>query len=914
MSETVPPEAPVATDNYGAVKDIEKQQQDENEVQKSEPNTSAASKSSSLLKWILGLVLLVGIICAIAIPLSLRNNDNATSTENAQQQEGNEQKPGTVVNNTTSDTIKTNGTRYFNTAAGPFNASIQLLSSDITDGYKDDSDLEESLNNAANFFLGITYTQNLNIGQISNSDYGDGVTLGAPEGGTGNEQPAMADVTDSVNKDTSSTTSKVTGSDYGTNNQENGVEEGDVIVSDGQYVYAAYGKYLVIWSTSTGTIVKTIEMPAANVTGQTAGTSGDTTLSSQKIASDMMYYPAEPSIVSLLLHDGRLLVTVTGYGPTYWYSGNGPQKVLGDYMATQLRLYDVATLVSSSSSTADAGLIGFKRLNGSYSSIRAVNGVAHLVATSYVNTYEYLAAPLSRYNFDNVTDAQYEQRVAQIAPELSLNFTFELMRELRAGGSTPKLTRINLWDDTFSDTGIEQQAYSAGLLNTLVLIHSIDLTASPTDGKLTVASSGSFVPGWAQVYGSDSRLVLAATVWQYDDVKQISKESTALLAYEMSGTSTIANSIGRVSGSILNPYSIDVVGDYLRIAVTIRNDTVIVLRDVAVDDTVSATQNNTSSSSPSVGGTDNTTDIIIDDPGFTWTPPDTENYIIVLSLPGANGENPGQMVEQGRVQLGKPKESFTSIRFFDNIAYAVTFEQTDPFYVVDLSTPTQPTILAALEISGFSSYLHPLDTTNTHLLAIGQDADSEGNIIGLMLTVFDVTVPSSPKNISKYNIQVDPNISSYSDSLWDYKAARYYDGYLFLPVDLANYNNYTSAFYGTMVFKIDKDTYAITEDNQCRVSNKPYDYYATPYETIAVDTLPNDNSTASITPNVTTVPCNYTGGWLPSRSMVFNGDLLTTRTNEVILTDLSTCGRLWNFTIDIPNPDGCQVYNNYYAS
>ena len=40
-------------------------------------------------------------------------------------------------------------------------------------------------------------------------------------------------------------------------------------------VYAAYGKYLVIWSTSTGTIVKTIEMPAANVTGQTAGTSGD---------------------------------------------------------------------------------------------------------------------------------------------------------------------------------------------------------------------------------------------------------------------------------------------------------------------------------------------------------------------------------------------------------------------------------------------------------------------------------------------------------------------------------------------------------------------------------------------------------------------------------------------------------------
>jgi hypothetical protein len=338
----------------------------------------------------------------------------------------------------------------------------------------------------------------------------------------------------------------------------------------------------------------------------------------------------------------------------------------------------------------------------------------------------------------------------------------------------------------------------------------------------------------------------------------------------------------------------DVVGDILRIAVTVRNDTAIMLRDsVTTDDTV-----NINSSSVSEG------DSSASNPIYTWTPTDTENYIITLSLPGTSGDNPGQMVEQGRVQLGKPKESFTAIRFFDNIAYAVTFEKTDPFYVVDLSDPANPNILAALEISGFSSYLHPLNADNTRILAIGQDADSDGNNIGLMLTVFDMTIPSSPKNISRYKFQ-EPNVSSSSGSSWDHKAARYYDGYLFLPVDVANYYNYTTAFSGTMVFNIDKDTYAITENTQCRVSNKPY-YNGVGYDTMIVST-PIDSSGNVTAPNVTTVPCNYTWGLLPSRSMLFNGDLLTTRVNEVILTDLSTCGRLWNFTIDIPIPGGCQV-------
>jgi hypothetical protein len=50
----------------------------------------------------------------------------------------------------------------------------------------------------------------------------------------------------------------------------------------------------------------------------------------------------------------------------------------------------------------------------------------------------------------------------------------------------------------------------------------------------------------------------------------------------------------------------------------------------------------------------------------------------------------------------------------------VTFEQTDPFYVVDVADPTAPRVLGALHLPGWSSYLHPV---GPHLvLGLGQSS------------------------------------------------------------------------------------------------------------------------------------------------------------------------------------------------
>ncbi|MEK7158809.1 MAG: beta-propeller domain-containing protein, partial [Patescibacteria group bacterium] len=68
----------------------------------------------------------------------------------------------------------------------------------------------------------------------------------------------------------------------------------------------------------------------------------------------------------------------------------------------------------------------------------------------------------------------------------------------------------------------------------------------------------------------------------------------------------------------------------------------------------------------------------------------------------------------GSVENIAPGEQFYAARFFGDRAYLVTFQVTDPLFVVDLSDPKNPKILGELEIPGYSTYLQPYD--ETHLI------------------------------------------------------------------------------------------------------------------------------------------------------------------------------------------------------
>lgn len=110
-------------------------------------------------------------------------------------------------------------------------------------------------------------------------------------------------------------------------------------------------------------------------------------------------------------------------------------------------------------------------------------------------------------------------------------------------------------------------------------------------------------------------------------------------------------------------------------------------------------------------------------------------------------------------------EEIKSARFMGDMGYFVTYRNTDPLFMVDLSNPEEPRIMDELKITGYSAYLHFLDDDN--LLGIGFESDSDTGIEeGVKVTLFDVS--------DKSDIRVKENFKygkgTYSDAINNHNA------------------------------------------------------------------------------------------------------------------------------------------------
>ncbi len=109
-------------------------------------------------------------------------------------------------------------------------------------------------------------------------------------------------------------------------------------------------------------------------------------------------------------------------------------------------------------------------------------------------------------------------------------------------------------------------------------------------------------------------------------------------------------------------------------------------------------------------------------------------------------------------------EQIYATRFIGDKCYLVTFKQIDPFFVIDLSNPTNPEVLGELKIPGYSTYLHPYD--ETHIIGIGRDDQK------VKISLFDVSDLENPMEISKYEIENDDEdwYWAQSSALYEHKA------------------------------------------------------------------------------------------------------------------------------------------------
>jgi len=306
------------------------------------------------------------------------------------------------------------------------------------------------------------------------------------------------------------------------------------------------------------------------------------------------------------------------------------------------------------------------------------------------------------------------------------------------------------------------------------------LTFSAGSG-LDAGDAAAVIAGGETVYASTESIYVATNVWvpgdwfafEGDGFQEFNESySTAIHKFSINGSDPAEyEASGSVRGHLLNQFSMDEYDGYFRVA---------------------------------------TTD------GPPWGFDDTsESFIVVLEQQG------DQLVEVGSVgEMGKGERIF-SVRFIGDAAYVVTFRQTDPLYVVDLSNPADPAVTGELKIPGYSAYLHPLG--NGRLLGIGQDATEEGRTIGAKVSLFDVSDPSDPREIDNFVLP-----DSYTDAEWDHHAFLYWAPEQIMVMPLQSWQD---DFAGAIVFKLDdgiREFGRITHDqDDAQVSESECQQYTT---------------------------------------------------------------------------------------
>jgi hypothetical protein len=90
------------------------------------------------------------------------------------------------------------------------------------------------------------------------------------------------------------------------------------------------------------------------------------------------------------------------------------------------------------------------------------------------------------------------------------------------------------------------------------------------------------------------------------------------------------------------------------------------------------------------------------------------------------------------------QEGLRTVRFDGDRAYAITYNQTDPLFAIDLSNPAAPAQRGQLSMPGFMFYLEP---HGTRVIGLGVNRSDPGG--SLNVSLFDVSNLDSPRMLAR---------------------------------------------------------------------------------------------------------------------------------------------------------------------
>lgn len=420
-----------------------------------------------------------------------------------------------------------------------------------------------------------------------------------------------------------------------TNTQEQGVDEGDIIKTDGNYLYVA------------------------NANKQT--------VSIVDIADEEMEITAQicvednNAVQELYISDNKLIVVGTAFEnkiATYKYDYYG-------YAAdnTFVKVYDIADCKAPQ-------LVTEYSQQGNYDNSRMIGTKLYTISTYYV---------------DIATDDYRDKCI----PETEINGVCEKV----------PADCISVVEESNS--------------NVYAVITTLDIENS------TEPSSEAILGNCDELYASAKGLFISEKDY-YSESYHAYQQTTKVYRFEYTDTGVSYKCMGKVAGYINDQFSMSYDGEYFRIATTVN-------KTVTYDENGNAVE-------VQLWDEDGSRNKELDNVAVSNV---TMNNLYILN-------NNMQIV--GKVEDLAQGETIQSVRFVGNMAYVVTFRQTDPLFVIDLSDPVNPTVKGELKIPGFSEYLHPI--ADGLLVGVGQDGTEWGTNGDCKVSLFDVTNPYEPKETS----------------------------------------------------------------------------------------------------------------------------------------------------------------------
>ena len=174
------------------------------------------------------------------------------------------------------------------------------------------------------------------------------------------------------------------------------------------------------------------------------------------------------------------------------------------------------------------------------------------------------------------------------------------------------------------------------------------------------------------------------------------------------------------------------------------------------------------------------------------------NHVFTLSE-GDDEAGDRALIVLGQVADLAENERIYAVRFLGDRGFVVTFRQVDPLFTLDLSDPRQPRLIGELKVTGFSTYLHPLG--EDHLLAIGEAANEDGRVTGMQLSIFDVSDFANPTLAHTQSLG-----SGYSDALYEHKAFTYWPADQLLAIPVESWEEQSEeVFQGLELYGVDVD-------------------------------------------------------------------------------------------------------------